>query len=275
MREAEFRTKLAVFIERRLGQVLPAQRMARVEEQALELCRKEARGRQGEYLALLQTLPPTAPLVRDFVAIVTNNESYFFRDPPAMAALKSHVFPEMIQRCRAKRRVRIWSAGCSTGEEPYSVGIVLRQALIDHAEWDIQILGTDVDDVALEGARLGSYASWSLRATTEEEKLRYFTHDARSDRYLLRDAYKQGVNFETFNLAATFKKAPSPGKFDLILCRNVLIYFEPQRRNGVYDLFRESLSPGAAWISGPLDPKPGRQWTTQSLPALHQHIPAG
>ena len=158
----------------------------------------------------------------------TIGETYFFRDRVSMEALEHDIFPELIQqRQPLGRNIRIWSAGCSTGEEPYSVAMLLHKMIPDNKGWNIKILGTDINPHSLEMARKGIYRPWSFRETPSRIKERYFKK--RDDgHWELLSCIKEMVRFAYLNLA----RDPFPAlhnntaAMDVILCRNVLMYFD-------------------------------------------------
>lgn len=229
------------------------------------------------YLTLLRTLPLEAPLVQALVQPAMNNESYFFRDPASVATLREHVLPPLIAAASATRVLRIWSAGCSTGEELYTISILLHELIPDLDSWTIALVGTDVDDGALVHARTARYAVWSLRSTTQDQRARYFQHDRAGDRYLLRDRYRRHTSFSLHNLVDEGASAPAPGAFDLVLCRNVSIYLTPHARAAVDRKLSAALSAHGWWISGPSDPLPSCAGVASIvLPGLlaHRHASA-
>jgi len=159
---------------------------------------------------------------------LTIGETYFFREPATLNALRDKVLPELIQaRRNTDRRIRIWSAGCCTGEEPYSVAMILDSLIPDRTDWDITILATDINPLFLHTAGEGRYRSWSFRTCPEDQKLRYFTPTA-DDRYSLADSIRHMVTFEYLNLADDHYPSllNNTNAMDIIICRNVLIYFE-------------------------------------------------
>lgn len=190
----------------------------------------------------------------ELVNELTIGETYFFRHPELFEALRNTVLPDVIARNAARRRLRIWSAGCATGAEPYSLAILLRRDFADAlAGWHVQIVGTDINKRFLTAARRGTYQNWALRATSEADRERYFlpTEDGA---WTLKAQYREGVSFRAHNLIAD--RFPSVVDdlcdFDVILCRNVLIYFSRQTVRkvvaGLYDCLGEGgwLLPGHA-----------------------------
>lgn len=159
---------------------------------------------------------------------LTIKETFFFRFAEQFAALKTQILPAMIARHAQDRRLRIWSAGCSTGAEPYSVAVLVHDLLGADAEaWTISILGTDLDEAALTEARAAVYGGWTLRTVPADERARLF--DLEGKRWRLKPVYRGMVRFERQNLLDLLDPAAPIGRndYDLILCRNLLIYFHP------------------------------------------------
>ncbi|MDJ0277743.1 protein-glutamate O-methyltransferase CheR, partial [Sphingomonas sp. 2R-10] len=189
---------------------------------------------------------------------VTINETFFFRFAEQFDALRTTILPAMIERHRDDRRLRIWSVGCSTGAEAHSIAILLADLLGDAvADWRISLTGTDIDDDALAAARAADYSSWALRTVGEAERVRLF--DRRGDRYRLKDRYRGIARFEHHNLLAlTDAAAPlGYGDYDLILCRNVLIYFAQGDATAIVGALAGRLAPDGVLLLGHAEPNPG------------------
>jgi chemotaxis protein methyltransferase CheR len=160
---------------------------------------------------------------------LTVGETYFFRERLTLGALAEHALSELIRvRRRHDKRLRIWSAACSTGEEPYSLAILLQQILPDWREWHITILGTDVNEHALSKARAGIYTRWSFRNCPPGFQEKHFRRVAQ-DRFEIRQDTRALVTFQHMNLATdSFPSlATDTTAMDVILCRNLLMYFTP------------------------------------------------
>jgi len=180
---------------------------------------------------------------------LTIGETYFLRHRESLAALENQVLPELIAgRRRQGRYLRIWCAGCCTGEEPYSIAMLLRRAVPDWKDWSLTILATDINPHFLERARQGIYREWSFRETDPTFRSTYFTNTGQGD-YIIHSEIKGMVTFANLNLA----RDPFPSlvngtnAMDVILCRNVLMYFSTERAREVLRGLRGSLAPGG-WI---------------------------
>jgi len=178
----------------------------------------------GEYHRLLQGARTDGELWDDLIGAITVGETYFFRNPAHFDALRQHILPNLIARRRHDHRLRIWSAGCSTGEEPYSIAILLRQLLPDLDDWKILILATDINKESLRQAREGRYREWSFRQTGPAVRELYFT--PQDNLFELIPQVREMVAFAYLNLAedAYPSLATNTNAMHLILCRNVAIY---------------------------------------------------
>jgi chemotaxis protein methyltransferase CheR len=179
------------------------------------------------YVCSLLDSAGTESQIEGLARHLTVGETYFFRHQKALEALRDHVLPELIEaRRQTGRCLRIWSAGCCTGEEAYSLAILLRQILLDWRDWKIAILGTDINTHFIRRARQGMYRDWSFRETAPEFQRRYFSNPQKDCFEILPDI-RSMVTFEPCNLAREPFLPNGGGAMDLILCRNVLMYFSP------------------------------------------------
>jgi chemotaxis protein methyltransferase CheR len=177
---------------------------------------------------------------------LTVGETYFFRERATLDALTAHVLPELIRARRdSDRSLRIWSTACSTGEEPYSLAILLQQHLPDWQDWQITIHATDINEKALSAAAAGVYGQWSFRSCPPEIQERYFTRVA-AGRFELQRQIRDLVTFAPMNLV----KDPFP-TMDLILCRNLLIYFTPQQAQALVNKLHLALADDGWLAVGP------------------------
>jgi len=198
---------------------------------------------------------------REILNHLTVNHTYFFRNEPQFKVLKEKILPEVIahkkenmitndQKTYGKPSLRIWSAGCSTGEEPYSVAIVVKEAIPDLENWDIQIVATDASNNALEVARKGTYVQNSMRLVSKERRDLYFIERKGIERileYEIRDEIKNIVRFGYLNLM----EESYPTAFDIIFCCNVIIYFGNQTTMEVVDKIYHSLNGDGYLFVGP------------------------
>lgn len=181
---------------------------------------------------------------------LTTGETYFFRDSGQQALLQGRILPELLEHRKMQRALRIWCAACSSGEEAYSLAILLDELMADQSQWNIFILGTDINHSAIEKARQGIYTEWSFRGMSSERRQRYFLRHRNS--WVLDDAIRGRVTFHPGDLVAD--RFPDYASdlygMDLILCRNTFIYMAPQVVSRIADKFTETLDEGGVLITG-------------------------
>jgi chemotaxis protein methyltransferase CheR len=196
----------------------------------------------ADYLAMLEHPNGGRDELDAVIAEMTIGETYFFRHREQFDALRDTIFPEIIERNRDVRRLRVWSAGCATGPEPYSIAILLRQQFGSQIEgWNVNVLGTDINQKFLARAREGRYDEWAFRSVPEEVKQRSFTKHGKQ--WLINPEYREMVTFQYHNLITN--AFPSVinnlAAFDLIICRNVIIYFSQETVRGLLPRFYDTL----------------------------------
>jgi chemotaxis protein methyltransferase CheR len=193
---------------------------------------RQVRGSSIEYESLLERL--------------LTQETSFFRYPAVYEALEKKILPEVQERkfWESPRTLRIWSAGCSTGEEPYSIAITLCESLKFAEAWEIEILATDISRRALRHAERGVYSKRSLQDVSLGQVENYFTPTKHG--YQVRPRIRRMISFAQLNLA----EAVYVGKFDCIFCMNVLMYFSGDRRFAILRRFFDALEPGGYFLLG-------------------------
>jgi chemotaxis protein methyltransferase CheR len=199
-----------------------------------------------EYYLHLRFHPDREAELGRLASLITNNETYFFRETHQFEILIRHVVPPLKSSLK-ERPLKILCAGCSSGEEAYSLVIALQNGGLEMAGITWEIEAHDVSPERIAKGRLAVYDQSSLRACDPETRRRYFTH--LSGRYHLKDRYRQGVRFFESNLVAP-DTTLSRGLFDVILCRNMLIYFAQPAFDSLIDLFAQSLRPGGYLMLG-------------------------
>lgn len=197
---------------------------------------------------LLSSPQLTTNQIEILASQLTVGETYFFREKQTFQALEAHVLPELLRSREADRRLRIWSAGCATGEEPYSLAILLARTIPHFSDWNISILGTDINPRALNRAAAGIYGQWSFRDCPAGIAERYFRRI--SDRQVeIIPEIKGIVDFSYLNLVED--RYPSllngTNAFDIIFCRNVLMYFSTEQARRVIDRLYNCLVEGG-WL---------------------------
>lgn len=179
--------------------------------------------------------------LKEFTNAVTTNLTYFFREPHHFELLEKIIIPDIVQRHGAKRRrLRIWSAGCSTGEEPYSLAISLREALPDFETWDAKILATDLDTDVLNNARKGIYEQSRVKGLSDQRLKRWFLRGRGLNQGKIRVSsdLRSMIHFGQVNLMEPW---PMRGPFDVIFCRNVMIYFSKPTQRTLTSRFAQLL----------------------------------
>jgi chemotaxis protein methyltransferase CheR len=184
------------------------------------------------------------------IEAMTTNETFWFRDSHPFTILSSQVLPDYIKR--RQRTLRLWSAACSTGQEPYSISIAIQEFLSRNpgAFSDIQITATDISPAVLEEAKIGYYDAMAVaRGLPAEIKSRYFQRDTKhwEERWQLRDDVRRRVRFMRANLLSSYSML---GRFDVIFCRNVLIYFSAESKIDILRRMAECLNPGGYLFLG-------------------------
>jgi len=181
---------------------------------------------------------------------LSNTETFFFRDHGQMFLLREKILPQLIEKNKLTKNLHIWSAACSSGEEIYSIAMILHELLPDIADWNIELTGTDINIQALEKARKGLYTHWSFRSVPESVIREYFT--LAKSVYHLKDKIRNLVSFKYFNLVADISEFPGTTKdrFDLIICRNVFIYFNHDGIEKAVNNFIKALKPEGYLLTG-------------------------
>lgn len=176
-----------------------------------------------------------------FINALTVNETYFLREDYQLTALVESILPEIVQRKSHSKRLRILSMPCSTGEEPYSLAITLLERWDRADEWDIEIVGTDIDTRVLEDARAGVYGRRSLQNVPRPWLERYFSHVG-EDRFAIAGDLRSSIDFHHVNLNDP-QEMQGLGTFDVIFCRNLLIYFDDLSRRRAAETLFDTLEP--------------------------------
>ena len=235
--------QVSELIAARTGLHFPLERRADLRR-ALDEAAPELGCADGDACAdrLLRS-PLSREQLRVLARYLTIGETYFFRERPSFNALATHVLPLLIHHKRAgDRRLRLWSAACSTGEEAWSLAMLVQQVLPDWRDWNVSILGTDLNPHSLHKAEAGIYGEWSFRDCPPDLRERFFI-PVGDRRHRVRAELRDLVHFAELNLAQDV--FPSLGNdtnaMDLILCRNLLIYFTPSHARRLIGNLRQSL----------------------------------
>jgi chemotaxis protein methyltransferase CheR len=229
----------AALIAERMGLNFPKDRWPELAQGMAKAAAHLGYHDSSEFVAKLAAGGFGPPEVQALASHLTIPETHFFRSPETFAMLQNQLLPELIAAQRSTRRLRIWSAGCATGPEPFSIAILLSRLIPDLADWDISILATDINSYGFAAARAGEYTQWSFRGTPSWVMNGYFTK-TRDGRHQLSPAIQEMVTFRYLNLV----EDPYPTDCDLILCRNVIMYFSRETAVEVAGRLRDSLKQG-------------------------------
>jgi chemotaxis protein methyltransferase CheR len=196
-----------------------------------------------DYIRELQFRDPNGKELQSFLNILTTNETYFFREFEQLASFAEHCLTEVCERKKTlgSGKLRLWSAGCSTGEEPYTLGIILKE-MLDEEEWLIDILATDINTRVVNFARKAVYESRAVKDVPQEYLENWFESYS-SGKYTVSPVIKKMCSFEILNLMDR-KALRKITNVDFIFCRNVLIYFDNDSRKQVVSNFYDILNPG-------------------------------
>ncbi|HEY6011227.1 MAG TPA: protein-glutamate O-methyltransferase CheR, partial [Nitrospirota bacterium] len=179
---------------------------------------------------------------------LTTNETYFFREVPQLRAFSEEILPELRHSLADRRILRIWSAGCSTGEEPYTIAMLLLESGDWWRDWQVEIVGSDINQRVLHTARRGVYKKSAHRASSPEMIAKYFVEEEKGD-YRIIDKVKKLVSFSYLNLLDPYK-ASLLSTMDVIFCRNVIIYFDKEAKKKVIESFHHKLREGGYLLLG-------------------------
>jgi chemotaxis protein methyltransferase CheR len=233
---------LAELLGAQTGQELTPNRLWRIKTVLSGLLREYGVDTADQLIAKLASSRQST-LARKVVEALLNNETYFFRDRAMFDILSQKVLPDLARRREQERRLSIWCVGCSTGQEPLSIAMMFADNEAKWAGWTIEILGTDVSHSVIETARAGKYTQFEAqRGLAIGQMIKWF--DEVPDGWQAQDKLRQMVRFEVHNL---LEPRPAPGKFDLVLCRNVLLYFDTPTRKRAFDRLANVIAPDG-WL---------------------------
>ncbi|MBX9574810.1 MAG: protein-glutamate O-methyltransferase CheR [Caulobacteraceae bacterium] len=249
------------FVLRRTGIVLAADKDYLLRTRLEPLARSEGLADVNTMMSTVR-MQPTGPLAQKCLDAMATHESFFFRDQTPFDAFRDDVLPRLA-RARPEGRLRVWCAACSSGQEPYSLGMLFLEERHKHPPLTLSIVATDISEPILQRARSGLYSDFETsRGLTPERRARWFSSDRGTHKVV--DDVRAMVQFRRHNL---LEPTAALGKFDVIFCRNVLIYFDRATKQRVLDGLTDAVAPdgviflGAAetvvGLSGRLRPRPG------------------
>ena len=240
---------IADLLAARTGQHLTESRRWRVNSALAGLFREHGISNVDQLVCLLaspRTGPESPDLSQQVVEALLNNETYFFRDKPTFDQLPQEILPELARRRAGTKRLSIWSAGCSTGQEVYSLAMLFAEQKERWAGWSIELIGTDVSHRAINAARSGLYSQFEVqRGLGVTQMLRHF--DETTGGWQIREDARRMVHFRQHNVLG-----PPPGRhpFDLVLCRNVLLYFDRATRSAAFERLASAVAPDGFLMLG-------------------------
>lgn len=234
----EYLPQFYMMLEQQVGIALDDTKQYLLESRLMPIASKN--GFPDVYaLIKMLTQSPLGPLHWQSFEALTTNETSFFRDKHVFEALRKTILPELIENRKKDKTLRIWSSACSAGQEAYSLGMMLREDFPQLNDWTVYIQATDISDIILEKAKLGIYSSMEAHRGLDAHYLqKYFDHNEKGA-YQIKPAIRKMVNFSHHNLVGAWPFYP---KFDLIMLRNVLIYFKQDVKDRVLAKMQQQLN---------------------------------
>jgi len=228
---------LRKYLKERSGLDLSADKQYLVESRLIPLARKAGLAGIDELVQKIKG--GSAALGGDVVEAMTTNETFFFRDKIPFDHLREAIIPELMQARAARKSLRIWCAAASTGQEPYSIAMCLKEMGAQLAGWRIEIIGTDISQAVLEKSKSGIYSQFEVqRGLPIQLLVKYFKQIG--EMWQISPEIRAMIQYRPLNLLQDFS---SMGKFDLIFCRNVLIYFDQEMKTQVFGRLAKTMEP--------------------------------
>lgn len=259
---------LAELLEAQTGQELSVNRRWRIGTALSGLFREYGIANADQLIAKLAQSRQTT-LARKVVEALLNNETYFFRDRAMFDLLAQKLLPELARQRASERRLSIWSVGCSTGQETLSLAMMFADDASRWAGWTIDILGTDVSRSVIDTARAGRYSQFEVqRGLAMGQMIKWF--DESPEGWQAQDRLRQMVRFEVHNL---LEPLVNTRRFDLVLCRNVLLYFDASTRTRAFDRLANVIAPDGCLMLGAGETvigQTGRFAGDRNLPGLYR-----
>ncbi|MGE0785673.1 MAG: protein-glutamate O-methyltransferase CheR [Sandaracinaceae bacterium] len=232
------------FVRERAAIVLDENKGYLIDGRLASVCRQHGFAGLPELVGALRA-DPRSPIAQVVIDALTTNETSFFRDVSYYDALRQEILPELIERRRTQRALTIWSAACSTGQEPYSLAMILAEQK-ELEGWRIRILATDIDETVLARARTGEFTQLEVnRGLPARQLIAHF--EKHGDVWRVKDDVRRLITFEKRNLATRW---PAHDPFDLVMLRNVLIYFDTDVRRDILHRAHAAIRPGGYLVLG-------------------------
>ena len=189
---------------------------------------------------ILELKSGNRPLISQVVETMAFSDTYFFRDFDIFYRFRKVLLPSLKEKCRASKKLNIWSLGCSTGQETYSIAMAINKADKMFADWDINILGSDLSSVAIAKAQRGIYNNFEIQTgLTAKDILEFFTYN--DEQWTIREDLKKNIEFRRYNM---LERAISKSTFEVVFCRNVLRYFAPEYQDDILRRISEKQPQG-------------------------------
>ena len=267
---SEHLEKLCLVVYRKLGLRFDSKKnyflKTRVAKRMVALNMEDA----ADYIFMLGYADPQGTEIQSLANLITTNETYMFREYDQLQAFANHCLPEVLsaKQARGDKTLRIWCAGCSSGEEAYTLAMIVQEAFPQAQSWDCKIVATDIDENMLRKTAAARYGRRSVQDVPDEYREKYLTQDG--DEYLVRRRTTALVQSFHLNLSDRMAMRAMRG-FDFIFCRNVLIYFDDLSRKAVVDHFYNALNPGSYVFLGHSE-SVGRVNTAFKLKRFESHL---
>lgn len=244
MTESDF-AFIADLLKQRSGLVIGRDKLYLLETRLGPILRQHGFTDLPALVAALRLSHPE-PLIAQVVDAMTTNETSFFRDHAPFRTFREAVLPALLERRAAQKRLRIWSAACSTGQEPYSIAMSLCELGAELANWKIEIVATDISERVLAKAAAGNFSTFEVqRGMPIQLLMKYFEQDGSN--WTIRDELRSMVQFRSCNLLSDISAL---GQFDIVLCRNVLIYFDQMTKGRVLAAIARQTAPDGLLMLG-------------------------
>jgi chemotaxis protein methyltransferase CheR len=233
---------LRAFLKQRSGLVLSAEKQYLAESRLLPLVRKQGLSGLDELIGKIKAAP-RSPLSIAVIEAMTTNETFFFRDKTPFEHFRATMLPALLAPRARDKRLRIWSCAAASGQEPYSLAMILSELAARLAGWRIDILATDLSGEVLKKASIGLYSQFEVqRGLPIQQLMKFFTQIG--EQWQIASKLREMVQFRTLNLLNDFSAL---GSFDIVFCRNVLIYFDQQTKSDVLERVARQL-PGDGYL---------------------------
>ncbi len=244
MRPEDFEL-VSALVKKRSGLMLSKDKVYLVESRLAPVARRHGLATLGDLVRKLKVNPPESLLI-EITEAMTTNESFFFRDKTPFELLTDHILPALIAARAEQKHIRIWCAAASTGQEPYSIAMLLRERAAQLTGWRVDLIATDISSEVIDRAKAGLYSQFEIqRGLPVHLLVKYFKKV--EDRWQIDQSLRSMVQFKLFNLLDDIRAL---GRFDIVFCRNVLIYFDLATKKDVLTRLARQMAPDAHLLLG-------------------------